>query len=74
MILAKAIITVTKSGRSARMISKYRPACDIIGCAITDKVYRQLNLSWGSHSGTSAGEKDVFELLNMVRVYHVVWG
>lgn len=30
---AKAIITVTKSGFSARMISKYRPGCDIIGCA-----------------------------------------
>lgn len=27
---ARAIITVTKSGRSARMISRYRPDCDII--------------------------------------------
>lgn len=42
---ARAIITVSKSGRSARMISKYRPDCDIIGCAVTDKVFRQLNLS-----------------------------
>lgn len=44
---AKAIITVTKSGFSARMISKYRPGCDIIGCAMDEKVCRQLNLSWG---------------------------
>ncbi len=44
---AKAIITVTKSGFSAHMISKFRPNCDVIGCTIDDKVCRQLNLSWG---------------------------
>lgn len=59
---ARAIITVTKSGRSARMISKYRPDCDIIGCTITDKVYRQLNLSWGVIPILLQEKKDVFEL------------
>lgn len=44
---AKAIVTVTKSGRSARMIAGYRPASDIIGCATSDKVCRQINLAWG---------------------------
>ena len=44
---ASAIITVSKSGRTARMVSKYRPDCQIIGCCISDHVYRQLNLSWG---------------------------
>ena len=39
---AKAILTVTKSGRSARMISRYRPMSDIISCATTEKVCRQL--------------------------------
>lgn len=61
-INARAIITVTKSGRSARMISKYRPGCDIIGCAITDKVYRQLNLSWGVTPVLLQEKKEVFEL------------
>ncbi|MCH5267821.1 MAG: pyruvate kinase [Lachnospiraceae bacterium] len=61
-INARAIITVTKSGRSARQISKYRPDCDIIGCAITDKVYRQLNLSWGITPVLLQEKKDVFEL------------
>lgn len=42
-----AILTVTKSGRTARMISKYRPSCPIIGACLTEKVYRQLALSWG---------------------------
>ena len=44
---AAAIITVTKSGSTARMISKYRPETPIIGCATTEKVCRQMNLSWG---------------------------
>ena len=44
---AKAIITVSKSGKTARMISKYRPSCMIIGCTPEEKVWRQMNLSWG---------------------------
>lgn len=44
---AAAIITVTQSGRTARMISKYRPDCPIIGGSMSKKVCRQLNLSWG---------------------------
>ena len=44
---AAAIITVTKSGRTAKMISKYRPDCPIICCTTDETVCRQLNLSWG---------------------------
>ena len=44
---ATAVITVTKTGTTARMISKYRPACPIIGCTTSEKVYRQLAMSWG---------------------------
>ena len=44
---AKAIITVTKGGGTARQISKHRPPCPIIGCTPDKKVMRQLNLSWG---------------------------
>jgi len=44
---ATTIVTVTKSGKTARMISKYRPACNIIGCTTFENVCRQLNLSWG---------------------------
>ncbi len=44
---AAAILTVTKSGRTARMISKYRPNCPIICCAMDECVCRRLNLSWG---------------------------
>ena len=44
---ASAIITVTKSGTTARMISKFRPQTMIIGATISEKAWRQLNLSWG---------------------------
>ncbi|MBF0441633.1 MAG: pyruvate kinase [Oligoflexales bacterium] len=44
---AKAIITVTKSGNTARMTSKYRPGCDIIATTTSPKVLNQLALSWG---------------------------
>ncbi|MBQ8515302.1 MAG: pyruvate kinase [Ruminococcus sp.] len=44
---AKAILTVTMSGVTAREISKYRPNCPIISCTVSDVVWRQTNLSWG---------------------------
>lgn len=44
---ASAIITVTKSGQTARMISKYRPEVPIIGCTTIPQVCRQMNMSWG---------------------------
>ncbi len=44
---AAAILTVTKSGRTARMISKFRPSCPIVACTMTKRTWRQLNLSWG---------------------------
>ncbi len=44
---AKAIITVTTSGKTAKMISKYRPLSPIISCSCNEQVCRQLNMSWG---------------------------
>ena len=59
---AKAIITVTKSGFSARMISKYRPDCTIIGECLTEKVCRQLNLEWGVEPILITEEQDASQL------------
>ena len=44
---AGAIITVTKSGGTARMISRYRPDCPIVACATSPTVCHQMNLCWG---------------------------
>ncbi|MBN2789979.1 MAG: pyruvate kinase [Candidatus Delongbacteria bacterium] len=46
-VSAAAIITVTKSGNTARTVSKYRPDCPIIATTINNKVYNQLSISWG---------------------------
>ena len=44
---ANAVIAVTKSGKTARMISKFRPSVPIIGATTDPTVMRQLSLSWG---------------------------
>ena len=44
---AVAIITVSKSGSTSRMLSKYRPECPIISGTPSEKVWRQTNMSWG---------------------------
>ena len=59
---AKAIVAVTKSGRSARMLSKYRPECMIISGTTDEKVYRQMGMSWGVIPILVEEKKDIFEL------------
>ena len=44
---AAAIVTVTESGTTARLLSKYRPEQPIIACVMKEQVQRQLSLSWG---------------------------
>ena len=44
---AAAIITVTLSGFTAAAISRFKPGCPIIGCAMSERVCAQLNLLWG---------------------------
>ncbi len=44
---ARAVLTVTKTGSTARFISKFRPSCPIIACTPDERTLRQLNLSWG---------------------------
>lgn len=46
-IHAKAIIAVTKSGQTARMMSKFRPYEPIIAATPEEKTFHQLALSWG---------------------------
>lgn len=64
---ARYIITVTKSGTTARLLSRYRPGCGIIACTTHDYVARQMNLSWGVTPIIVEEKKDAFEL-----IYHAV--
>lgn len=61
---ASAVVTVTKSGRSARMVSRYRPDCDIIGCTTSETVYHQLNLVWGVEPVLVEEKDRVFDLFD----------
>ena len=44
---AKAILAATNSGRTARMICRFRPACPVAALTMQEKVRRQLAISWG---------------------------
>ncbi len=44
---ATAIVTVSESGNTARLLSKYRPVPPIIACVMNEQVQRQLAISWG---------------------------
>lgn len=59
---AAAIITVTLSGFTAESISRFKPECPIIGCAMNERVYKQLNLLWGVTPLCLKKEEDPEEL------------
>lgn len=61
---ASAIVTVTKSGTSARMVSKYRPDCNIIAGTTSQKAYRQLNMSWGVTPIHLEEKNEIFDLFD----------
>lgn len=44
---AKCIVVCTKTGKTARMVSRFRPQVPIIGMTADIKAFRQLALSWG---------------------------
>ncbi|MCD7836175.1 MAG: pyruvate kinase [Lachnospiraceae bacterium] len=46
-VKAKGIVVSSISGRTARMVSRFRCPVDIIGMTTSEKVWRKLNLSWG---------------------------
>jgi pyruvate kinase len=44
---ATAIVSVTQSGHTARMLSRFKPQCPIVAVTVNERVQRQLSLSWG---------------------------
>lgn len=60
---AAAIITVTKGGSTARMLSKYRPNCPIIGLTTDETTCHQMNMSWGIIPGIIDEKTNTDELI-----------
>lgn len=61
---ADAIITVTHSGFTARMISRFKPSCPICAVTIFEKVCRQLRLSWGVYPTLCSPASNTDELFS----------
>ena len=62
---AAAIVTVSESGNTARLLSKYRPTQPIIACVMNEHVQRQLSLSWGITTLLMGPAKSTDELIEM---------
>lgn len=61
---AAAILTVTKGGSTARMLSKYRPKCPIIGLTTDSTTCHQMNLSWGIIPGIIKEQTNTDDLIS----------
>ncbi|MDR2650632.1 MAG: pyruvate kinase [Clostridiales bacterium] len=62
---AAAIVCVTDSGFTARMVSRFRPMCTILAVTNDKRVYRQLNLTWGCMPEVAdniSGNDEVFDI------------
>ena len=64
---AEAIITVTMSGFTAEMVSRYKPGCPIIGCSVNPRVCRQMALLWGVTPVLMSKEEKTGELFETAK-------
>ena len=60
---AKAIVALTKSGSTARNMSKFRPQQPIVAATPDRKTYHQLALSWGVYPVVSLEQREYQDLL-----------
>lgn len=60
---AKAIVALSRSGRTAKLISNYRPSCPVFAAVLDEKACRQLNLAWNVKPVFSEEKHSTDELL-----------
>jgi len=66
---AKAIIALSESGLTARMVSRFRPAQPIIAMSPKSHVVRQLELVFGCFPARIENFTTITEVMSAVRVY-----
>ena len=62
-VSASAIATPTRTGETARRVSKYHPPLPIVALPTSERVLHQLKLSWGVHpviGGESDSTEEIF--------------
>ena len=67
----KLVVTMTESGNTARLISKYRPDADILAITFDELTQRSLMLNWGVIPVTTerpSNTDDMFELAEKIAV------
>lgn len=57
-LAASAILTVTHSGHTASMVSRYRPPCPIVAVTTDEKKYYSMSLTWGVKAYLAEKESD----------------
>ena len=60
---ASAISVSTESGKTARMVSKFRPSVPIVAFVLNEKTYHQLSLSWGVYAINDKNAKNMEEVI-----------
>jgi pyruvate kinase len=66
---ARAIVALTESGLTARMLSRYRPKQTIIVMSPREETIRQLSLSFGCSSAHIDAFTDITEVMKKVRAF-----
>ncbi|MCI0437179.1 MAG: pyruvate kinase [Gemmatimonadetes bacterium] len=69
MLGAPAIITLTRSGTTSRLVSSYRPNVPILGVTHELRTWRQLALVWGLHPVHCTGAVSYDAMLESARAY-----
>jgi pyruvate kinase len=69
LLNAPAIVTLTRSGFTSRLVSSYRPPIPILGVSDQPATFRQLALIWGVHPVLCDTEPTFESLLACARQY-----
>ena len=72
LLHAPAIITITRSGSTTRLVSSYRPPVPILGVSDQERTWRQLALVWGVHPVHTTREISYENMLEAAREYLLV--
>ncbi|MGN1077401.1 MAG: pyruvate kinase, partial [Candidatus Gallimonas sp.] len=66
-VKAKAIVVCTRTGTTAKMVSRFRPMIDIVGMTTDERSYRKLALSWGVYPALSEEYNSVDVLFHFAK-------